>query len=112
VFFELHRRNHVLLQRLWEGLSELKRVTLYGPGPDATRTPTLGFTVKGMSPETVAHRLAERAVFVSHGDFYAQTVIERLGLAPDGLIRAGCACYTTAEEVDRLVAGVRELTER
>jgi cysteine desulfurase family protein (TIGR01976 family) len=112
VFFELHRRNHLLLQRLWEGLSELKRVTLYGPGPDATRTPTLGFTVKGMSPETVAHRLAERAVFVSHGDFYAQTVIERLGLAPDGLIRAGCACYTTAEEVDRLVAGVRELTER
>ena len=112
VFFELHRRNHVLLQRLWEGLSELKRVTLYGPRPDAPRTPTLGFTVKGMSPEAVATRLAERAVFVSHGDFYAQTVIERLGLAPDGLVRAGCACYTMMEEVDRLVSGVRELTER
>jgi cysteine desulfurase family protein (TIGR01976 family) len=112
VFFELHRRNHVLLQRLWEGLSELKRVTLYGPQPDAPRTPTLGFTVRGMSPEAVATRLAERAVFVSHGDFYAQTVIERLGLAPEGLVRAGCACYTTMEEVDRLVSGVRELTER
>ena len=46
------------------------------------------------------------------GDFYAQTVIERLGLAPEGLVRAGCACYTTIEEVDRLVSGVRELTER
>jgi selenocysteine lyase/cysteine desulfurase len=32
-----------------------------------------------------------------------------LGLAPDGLVRAGCACYTTAEEVDRLLAVVREL---
>jgi selenocysteine lyase/cysteine desulfurase len=53
--------------------------------------------------------LAARGVFVSHGDFYALTVIERLGQAPHGLVRAGCACYTTAEEIDRLLAGVRAL---
>jgi len=57
----------------------------------------------------VAERLAARGVFVSHGDFYAMTVIERLGQAPHGLVRAGCACYTTAEEVDRLIAGVHAL---
>ena len=45
-------------------------------------------------------------MFVSNGDFYATTVVERLGLARDGLVRAGCACYTTADEVDRLVEGV------
>jgi selenocysteine lyase/cysteine desulfurase len=37
------------------------------------------------------------------------TVIERLGQAPDGVVRAGCACYTTPEEVDRLLAGLRAL---
>ncbi len=26
-------------------------------------------------------------------------------------MRAGCACYTTEEEVDRLVAGVRDIAE-
>jgi selenocysteine lyase/cysteine desulfurase len=57
----------------------------------------------------VAKKLAERGVFLSHGDFYAMTVVERLGLTPDGLVRAGCACYTTAEEVDRLLAAVHEL---
>jgi selenocysteine lyase/cysteine desulfurase len=36
-------------------------------------------------------------------------VIERLGHATDGVVRAGCACYTTAEEVDRLIAGVAEI---
>jgi selenocysteine lyase/cysteine desulfurase len=25
-------------------------------------------------------------------------------------VRAGCACYTTADEVDRLLAGVERLT--
>jgi len=56
--------------------------------------------------EAVAVALAARGVFVSHGDFYAATVIERLGHASDGVVRAGCACYTTAEEVDRLLDGV------
>ncbi|HEX7121012.1 MAG TPA: cysteine desulfurase-like protein, partial [Gemmatimonadaceae bacterium] len=59
--------------------------------------------------ERVAGLLADRALFLSHGDFYAATVVERLGHAADGLVRAGCACYTTEEEVDRLVQAVREI---
>jgi selenocysteine lyase/cysteine desulfurase len=69
----------------------------------------VAFTVRGATSERVARALADRAVFVSHGDFYAQTVIARLGRTADGVVRAGCACYTTADEVDRLVAGVAEL---
>jgi cysteine desulfurase family protein (TIGR01976 family) len=108
-FAELHRRGMELVGQLWAGLAAIDGVTLYGPGPEAARTSTIAFTVDGVESSDVAARLAERAVFVSHGDFYAKTVVERLGLGPEGLVRAGCACYTTAEEVDRLVAGVREI---
>jgi selenocysteine lyase/cysteine desulfurase len=66
----------------------------------------VAFSVEGVTPETVVRQLAARAVFLSHGDFYATTVVERLGLG-QGLIRAGCACYTTEEEIDRLIEGVR-----
>ena len=48
-------------------------------------------------------------MFVSHGDFYALTVLERLGLVESGLVRAGCACYTTEAEIDRLISGVAQL---
>ncbi len=48
-------------------------------------------------------------MFVSDGDFYATTVVEALSVPAAGLVRAGCACYTTAAEVDRLVAGVRAI---
>jgi selenocysteine lyase/cysteine desulfurase len=51
----------------------------------------------------MAKKLAMRGVFASHGDFYALTVIERLGELPEGVLRAGCACYTTEEEIDRLL---------
>ncbi len=53
-----------------------------------------------------------RAVFVSSGDFYAWTVVRRLGHGADGVVRAGCACYTTEEEVERLLEGVREIAGR
>jgi selenocysteine lyase/cysteine desulfurase len=49
---------------------------------------------------------------VSDGDFYASTVVKRLGLAEQGLVRAGCACYTSEEEVERLVEGVKRLKAR
>jgi cysteine desulfurase family protein (TIGR01976 family) len=109
-FAELHRRGVELVGRMWTGLAAIERVRLFGPPPDRPRTSTVAFTVDGVASSEVARRLAEQAVFASHGDFYAATVVERLGLGPEGLVRAGCACYTTAEEVDRLVEGVRSLT--
>ena len=105
----LHERGQALLERLWERLGDIPGVTMYGPPPAAPRTPTIAFTLAGQSSEEVATALAGRGVFVSNGDFYATTVVSRLGLSAQGLVRAGCACYTTAEEVDRLVEGVRSL---
>lgn len=108
-FGELHARGQALLQRLWHGLAAVPGVMLYGPPPGQPRTPTVAFTVAGRSSEEVAVALAGDGVFVSTGDFYATTVVARLGLTAQGLVRAGCACYTTEEEVDRLVAGVERL---
>jgi cysteine desulfurase family protein (TIGR01976 family) len=109
VFQETHRRNIALFNRLWNALSSLPRVTLYGPPPDSPRTPTLAFTIEGCTSTDAARRLAEKGLFLSHGDFYAYTVVQRLGLAPEGLIRAGCAIYTTESEIDRLIEAVEQL---
>ncbi|HEY4219564.1 MAG TPA: cysteine desulfurase-like protein [Gemmatimonadaceae bacterium] len=105
----LHERGDALLARIWNSLAEIPAVTLYGPKPGTPRTPTLSFTLRGYKSDDVAIALAKQAVFISTGDFYAKTIIDRLGLAPDGLIRIGCSCYTTDEEVDRLVHGIRAL---
>jgi cysteine desulfurase family protein (TIGR01976 family) len=108
-FQQLHERGDALVARLWTALAQTERVRLYGPPPFVARTPTVAFTVNGTPSIEVAKKLAERGLFLSHGDFYAMTVVERLGQAAHGLVRAGCACYTTLEEVDRLLAGVRAL---
>lgn len=109
VYGELHARGAELVGRLWNGLSTIDGVNLYGPPPTVPRTPTVSFTVAGCASTEVARRLARKGLFLSHGDFYAATVVERLGLGAEGLVRAGCSCYTTAEEVERLIAGVGEI---
>lgn len=108
VFGQLQSRQDELTKRLWNGLSAIDGVTVYGPPPDSPRTSTVSFTVQNRTSEQVARALAERAVFASDGDFYAQTVVEKLGV--EGLVRVGCACYTTQEEVDRLTKDLRSLT--
>ncbi len=106
-FAGLHARGLKLFARMWSGLGRISGVTRYGPPPEAPRTPTVSFAVAGRAADDVAESLARGAVFASSGDFYALTVVRRLGREKDGLVRAGCACYTTEDEVDRLIEGVR-----
>ena len=108
-FDALHARGLALLEKLWNSLAEIDGLTLHGPKPGTPRTPTLSFTIRGMKTDDIATALAKRGVFVSNGDFYAATIVERLGLVPDGLLRVGCSCYTTESEVDRLIEGVHAL---
>jgi cysteine desulfurase family protein (TIGR01976 family) len=109
VFATMHERSAALFNQLWDELSSIEGVRLYGPPPDAPRTPTLAFTISEMPATSVSRRLAEQGIFASHGHFYAMTAAARLGVARDGLVRIGCACYTTSEEVARVIDSVRQI---
>lgn len=110
VFEELEVREGELLAWLWDGLESVPGVTLYGPSPEQARTPTLSFSVDGVPSREVSAGLAdEMGAFLSHGDFYATTVVKRLGMQEEGLVRAGISIYTTREEVDRVVEGVSRI---
>jgi len=63
----------------------------------------------GRPSGAVAEALAPLGLFVSSGDFYASTVVERLGHAEDGLVRVGLALYSTDEEVARLLDALARL---
>ena len=98
--------------KLWNGLRAIPGVTIYGAPPGSSRTATLSFSLSGVNSEQVAVALADDACFVSNGDFYATTVAKLLGKEQEGVVRIGAACYTTAGEIDRVVAGVSRLMSR
>src|SRR5262245_29677480 len=111
-FAGLHTRGEKQIGRLWDGLNAINGVTVFGPTPDTQRTPTVSFVVRDIPSIDVSRQLVERGIFTSHGDFYAMTVVERLGMQEQGLLRVGCACYTTDDEIERLLEGIRIVSER
>ena len=63
----------------------------------------------GTVREVSATLANEQGAFLSHGNFYAYTVVERLGLKKEGMVRAGISLYTTEEEVDRVIEGLTKI---
>ncbi len=75
--------------------------------PPARRTPTVAFTVAGRTPQQVSADLGNQGIAVWAGNYYAVELMTALGLQDrGGAVRAGVVCYTTAAEVDRLLAAL------
>ncbi|MFE0812312.1 cysteine desulfurase-like protein [Streptomyces sp. NPDC058848] len=107
-FAALEAHEGALRGRVEEGLSELGGITVYSRA--ARRTPTLLFTVAGLSPAEVYGRLAERGIDAPAGSFYALEASRRLGLGDEGAVRVGLAPYTDGHDVDRLLTALGTLT--
>jgi cysteine desulfurase family protein (TIGR01976 family) len=84
------------------GISDLKRLH--------DRCSTVSIRLANHSPAEIAASLGERGIFTWDGNYYALNLTERLGVeSKGGLLRIGLVHYNTAEEVDRLLAGLREI---
>ncbi|MEJ7651097.1 MAG: cysteine desulfurase-like protein [Nakamurella sp.] len=105
----LDERETVLRERLESGLTALGAV-LYSRA--ASRTPTLLVTFPGRSVKEASAYLAGRDVLVPSGSFYAVEPARSLGLPDEGGLRIGVAAYTSDDDVDRLLAGLREFLAR
>jgi len=95
-----------LRELLEAGLAELPGVRLRSRA--AHRTPTLLLTFDGRDAADAYRFLAERGVNAPAGSFYAIETSRWLGLGDTGGLRVGLAPYTDRDDVDRLLAGLRE----
>jgi cysteine desulfurase family protein (TIGR01976 family) len=102
-----------LLARLVEGLLAIPGLQFFGisdPKRFDERCSTVSVRLANHTPTQVATFLGQRGIFTWDGNYYALNLTERLGVeASGGLLRIGLVHYNTAEEVDRLLAALREI---
>ena len=94
--------------RMREGLESIPGIRLYSNAKH--RTPTETFTIDGHASADISAHLASRGVNAPAGNFYALEVSRWLGLGDAGGVRVGLAPYSHDDDVDRLIAGLRDLT--
>ena len=102
-FGSIREHEHRLCARLLTGLDANDDIRVWGqadPGQLDRRVSTVSITHGRRSASDVAAHLADRGVFVWHGNYYALSLTEALGLEPDGMVRLGMVHYNTEEEVD------------
>ena len=89
------------------GIPGLRVWGIADPARVAERTPTFALTFDGLTPRAAAEALGRQGIYAWDGDFYAQGLIERLGLFEGGgVLRLGIVHYTTPEEVDRAIEAI------
>jgi len=97
-----------LFSYLLSELNKISGITVYGilnEDEFDERCPTAAFTRVGHSPAAIASKLGKNGIFVWHGNYYALSVTECLGVEDSGgMVRVGLAHYNTKEEVDRFLA--------
>jgi cysteine desulfurase family protein (TIGR01976 family) len=112
-FEAIRQHEHELMDVLIRGLLEIPGLKLYGisdPTQFTRRCPTMAVRIKGHTPLQLATKLGERGFFTWDGNYYALNLTERLDVEKDGgFLRIGLAHYNTLEEVERLLAAVKEI---
>ncbi len=74
------------------------------------RCPTIALRAQGHTPLELATRLGDQGFFTWDGNYYALNLTEQLDVEKDGgFLRIGLFHYNTVEEVDRLLAALREI---
>jgi cysteine desulfurase family protein (TIGR01976 family) len=96
-----------LLVYMESAIKSLPGVTMYGHAKH--RTPTLYFSFANLPSGDIYQAMVAKKVNVPAHNFYALEVSRKLGLGDDGALRAGLAPYSTRDDVDRLVSGLREV---
>ena len=112
-FEAIQKHEHGLMATMIRGLVEIPGLKIYGitdPKQFARRCPTMAVRIKGHTPLQLATKLGERGFFTWDGNYYALNLTERLDVEKDGgFLRIGLAHYNTREEVERLLAEMREI---
>jgi cysteine desulfurase family protein (TIGR01976 family) len=119
-FEAIHHYEHSLMNRLITGLRQIPNLKIYGitdPARFADRCPTLAIRVINQTahqtPLALSTKLGDQGFFTWDGNYYALNLTERLDVEKSGgFLRIGLVHYNTVEEVDRLLAALREIVKQ
>jgi len=109
----IHEYERSLLARMMTGLREIPGLKIYGitdPARFDERCPTIALRIAGHTPLELATQLGERGIFTWDGNYYALNLTEHLDVEKSGgFLRIGLVHYNTMQEVDRVLAALREI---
>ena len=108
----IQRAEHELMEYALAAVGEVEGLRFIGGNADATRIDAsrragvISFLVGNIHPFDMGELLDKQGIAVRTGHHCAQPVMDRYCIP--GTVRASMAVYTSREDIDRLVVGIRK----
>ena len=102
---------HLLLQRLYEGLKEIKGVKLYSVAKKDKNSGIIGFNIKGLDSTEVSSILNCKYKILTRAGLHCAPLAHRtLGTLSTGLVRLSIGCFNTIDEIDFTIKAIRDIS--
>jgi len=107
---KIHNKEWMLSQRLMEGLLSIEGITLFGPPLGVNKTAIVSFNMRGMDSSEVAYILDQHYdVAVRAGYHCTPLAHETAGTLEQGAVRVSPGYFTSEDDIDALIHGVKEI---
>jgi cysteine desulfurase/selenocysteine lyase len=105
---EIHERK--LVKKMYQGLTNISRVEVYGPEEAEQRTGMVSFNIEDLNPHDVALAMDVSAdIMVRSGHHCCLPLTRELLKRQEGTVRASTYIYNTETEVEKLVSATSDI---
>ena len=74
------------------------------------RAPTISFVSDSYSSRVISEKLSELGIMSGSGSFYANRLLQELGIPQDdGVVRLSCVHYTSGEDVKAVIQSLEKI---
>ena len=106
----LRNAEQKIMKPLLEFVSSRDDLRLIGSTKTKDRAPTISFVSDRQSSRVISEKLSELGIMSGSGSFYANRLLQELGISQDdGVVRLSCVHYTSGEDVEAVIKSLGKI---
>jgi selenocysteine lyase/cysteine desulfurase len=109
---KISQRKRALRDRVFRGLSDLDRITVYGDNGKNSVLPVLSFNIDGKLPSEVGYFLNQQEIYVRVGLQCSPMAHKTIGTFPGGTVRVSPGYFTSDEDIDIFLEAVKKIAQQ
>mgnify|MGYP002647263993 CR=1 FL=1 len=110
---KIRQKEMRLTQRLINGLSGIKNVTIYGPKSSKEKTGIVSFNIENGDSVAIATELDSKFGIVCRGGLHCSALgHQSMGTLKTGMVRLSVCHFTTEREVDKAIKAVKSIAKK
>lgn len=104
---------HLLLERLYEGLRDIKGVKLYSSNDKNKNSGIIALNIKEMDSTEVSYILDKKYRIATRAGLHCAPLAHKtLNTLKTGVVRLSLGCFNTVNEIDLTIDAIRKIAER